>query len=77
MSELLKKNEMTEEDIKLRYITPAIARKWDKHTQIRMEYCFTDGRVIVRGSIVARGKKKKATAKDISAGATPYLLQYL
>ena len=60
MSELLKKNEMTEEDIKLRYITPAIARKWDKHTQIRMEYCFTDGRVIVRGNIVARGKKKKA-----------------
>jgi len=51
---------MTEEDIKLRYITPAIECKWDKHSQIRMEYCFTDGRVIVRGNIVARGKRKKA-----------------
>jgi type I restriction enzyme R subunit len=58
--DLLKKSEMTEEDIKLRYITPAIERKWDRHSQIRMEYCFTDGRVIVRGNIVARGKKKKA-----------------
>lgn len=54
------KSEMTEEDIKLKYITPAIERKWDKLSQIRMEYSFTDGRVIVRGSVVARGKRKKA-----------------
>jgi len=60
VDELLKKHEMTEEDIKLRYITPAIESKWDKHSQMRMEYCFTDGRVIVRGNTVARGKKKKA-----------------
>ena len=60
MNELLRRNEMTEEDIKLRYITPAIVRKWDKHTQMRMEYGFTDGRVIVRGNIVARGNRKKA-----------------
>lgn len=60
MSELLKKSEMTEEDIKLKYITPAIACKWDIHTQIRMEYNFTDGRVIVRGNAVSRGKRKKA-----------------
>ena len=60
MSELVSKHEMTEEDIKLRFITPSIEGKWDKHSQIRMEYCFTDGRVIVRGNTVARGKKKKA-----------------
>ena len=60
MEGLLKKHEMTEEDIKLRYITPAIERKWDRHNQIRMEYSFTDGRVIVRGNSVARGKRKKA-----------------
>ncbi|MCL2815715.1 MAG: hypothetical protein FWD23_14050 [Oscillospiraceae bacterium] len=60
MSELVGKSEMSEEDIKLRYITPAIEKKWDRHTQIRMEYSFTDGRVIVRGNIVARGKRKKA-----------------
>jgi hypothetical protein len=29
------KSEMTEEDIKLKYITPAIECKWDKHSQIR------------------------------------------
>lgn len=50
----------TEEDIKLRYITPAIEKKWDKFTQIHMEYYFTNGRVIVRGEKVARGKQKKA-----------------
>ena len=60
LEELVKKHEMTEEDIKLRYITPAIESKWDKHTQIRMEQSFTDGRVIVRGNFTARGKKKKA-----------------
>ena len=60
MDELIKKNEMTEEDIKLRYITPSIENKWDKHKQIRMEQCFTDGRVIVRGDCVTRGKRKKA-----------------
>ena len=60
MSELLKKSEMSEEDIKLRYITPAIERRWDKQNQMRMEYSFTDGRVIVRGTTVARGKRKKA-----------------
>ena len=60
VSELVSKHEMTEEDIKLRYITPAIECKWDKHTQIRMEQSFTDGRVIVRGNSVARGKMKKA-----------------
>jgi type I restriction enzyme R subunit len=56
----INKKEMTEEDIKLKYITPAIENKWDKHAQISMEVCFTDGRVIVRGNTTARGKRKKA-----------------
>ena len=60
MSELIRKTDMTEEDIKLRYITPAIECKWDIHNQVRMEQSFTDGRVIVRGTTVARGKRKKA-----------------
>lgn len=51
---------LTEEDIKFRYITPAIEKAgWDKE-QILMEYFFTDGQVIVRGNTVKRGKKKKA-----------------
>lgn len=54
------KQTMSEEDIKLKFITPAIERAgWDKMRQIKMEYTFTDGRVIVRGKIVERGSKKR------------------
>lgn len=67
MDTLMKKHEMTEEDIKLQFITPAIeCAGWDKHKQIKLEYNFTDGRVIVRGNITARGKRKR----------TDYLLYY-
>ncbi len=52
---------MSEEDVKLKLITPAIEKVgWDKQKQIRMEYNFTDGRVIVRGNVTARGKRKRA-----------------
>ena len=51
---------MTEEEVKLRYITPAIECKWDKHAQMRMEYFFTDGRIIIEGNAPERGKRKKA-----------------
>ena len=40
------KSHLSEEDIKLRYITPAIQNAgWD-NKQIRMEYAFTAGRII-------------------------------
>ena len=56
----LGKRNLSEEDIKLRYITPAIKNAgWD-NKQIRMEYAFTAGRIILRGNITARGKKKSA-----------------
>ncbi len=52
---------MSEEDIKMKYITPAIEKAgWDIKTQVRAEYTFTDGRIIVRGNLVARGKRKRA-----------------
>lgn len=54
------KKEMTEEDIKHRYITPAINQAGWKSEQIWMEHSFTDGRVIVRGNLTSRGKKKRA-----------------
>jgi type I restriction enzyme R subunit len=60
MVELITKKEMTEEDVKLRFITPAIEKEWDRDSQILMEYNFTDGRIIVRGNQTARGKRKKA-----------------
>jgi type I restriction enzyme R subunit len=51
----------TEEDVKRIAITPAIEAKWDTRTQIKMEYSFTDGRIIVRGNAKpVRGKRKKA-----------------
>ena len=68
MSQLMKKNEMTEEDIKIKYINPAIEKSgWDINKNVKFEYCFTDGRIIVRGNKTKRGDKKKAD----------YLLYYL
>lgn len=68
MSQLMKKSEMTEEDIKIKYINPAIEKSgWDINRNVKFEYCFTDGRIIVRGNKTKRGDKKKAD----------YLLYYL
>ena len=52
--------DLTEEDIKLRYITPAINNAGWKNEHIRMEYYFTDGRVIFQGKVHARQTGKKA-----------------
>ena len=43
---------LTEEDIKYRYITPAIEESGWKKEQVFMEYFFTDGQVLVRGNTV-------------------------
>jgi type I restriction enzyme R subunit len=51
---------LTEEDIKNRFITPAIENAGWKKDQVFMEYFFTDGQMIVRGKRARRGKKKKA-----------------
>lgn len=52
---------MTEEDIKLKYITPAIEKAgWDIQREVFCEHSFTDGRVIVRGNLTTRGKSKRA-----------------
>ena len=58
MSIVLSKKQMTEEDIKLNYITPAILKGWKGH--ITMETKITDGRINIRGNIVARSKPKFA-----------------
>lgn len=55
------KRQLSEEDIKARYITPAITDAgWDIKKQVRLEYAFTAGRIILRGNITARGKQKRA-----------------
>lgn len=57
----MNKKQMSEQDIRSKFITPAIlASGWDLHTQIREEVTFTVGKVIVRGQLVSRGKAKRA-----------------
>ena len=56
----MSKKDLTKEDIKLRYITPAINNAGWKNEHIRMEYYFTDGRVIFQGKVHARQTGKKA-----------------
>lgn len=55
---ILEKKQMSEEDIKLYFITPAIQKGWKDH--ITMETKITDGRINIRGNIVARSKPKFA-----------------
>ena len=51
---------MTEEEVKLNYITPAIENaRWAKK-QIRMEYSNNAGKIVVRGNVAKRLPKKKA-----------------
>lgn len=52
---------MTETEICQNFITPAIEKAgWDKQTQIRREFSFTAGRVMVRGKMAVRGKCRRA-----------------
>lgn len=52
--------DLTEEDIKLRFITPALQKSdWDIYSQIRCEYYYTDGKINVRENVASRGKGKK------------------
>ncbi len=58
------KKTLTETDIRTKFITPALVgptgSKWNVMTQLREEFYFTKGRVIVRGKTVKRGEAKKA-----------------
>lgn len=53
------KKSLSEEDIKLQYITPALNKAgWDNQ-HLRMEYAFTDGRIIFQGQESHARKAKK------------------
>lgn len=64
---ILTKKQMSEEDIKLQYITPAILARWDK-SRITMETKITDGKICLNGNFVHRDKK--------SAKYADYVLYY-
>lgn len=59
MGTILPKHQMSEEDIKLQYITPAITSKWDIK-KITMETQITDGKINLKGNLVFREKPKRA-----------------
>jgi type I restriction enzyme R subunit len=62
----MNKKALSEADICDRYITPAVVKAGWAANQWRREFYFTDGKIIVRGKLVARGKRKR----------TDYLLFY-
>lgn len=51
---------MTEEEVKLNYITPAIENAGWIKKQIKMEYSINAGKIVVRGNVAKRLPKKKA-----------------
>ena len=59
MSPILPKHQMSEEDIKLQYITPSITSKWSQEN-ITMETPVTDGKINLKGNFVFREKPKRA-----------------
>lgn len=57
----MNKKDLSESDIKAKFITPAIISSgWDEITQLGREIFFTDGRIYVKGKLTARGKRKFA-----------------
>jgi type I restriction enzyme R subunit len=60
MSQILSKKAMSEEDIKLNYITPAILKGWKDKITMETRVQFTDGRINIKGNIVVRSNPKYA-----------------
>jgi len=73
---MLKKN-LSERDICTKFITPVLKEAgWNIKKQIREEVSFTAGKIVVRGKLVARGKRKRADYilyYKLSTGWTPKL----
>lgn len=61
MSTIIPKNQMTEEDIKLNFITPALMSSgWKDKITMETKVQFTDGKVNIKGNLVTREPAKKA-----------------
>lgn len=57
----MNKRLLSESDICAKHITPHVAEAgWDEMPQTRREVSFTNGRIIVRGKLVTRGKATRA-----------------
>ena len=61
MSGILDKKEMSEEDIKLNFITPTLIDKgWKDKITMETKVQFTDGKINISGNLIARETPKKA-----------------
>ena len=61
MEGILPKHLMSEEDIKLNYITPALlSRGWKNKITMETKVSFTDGKINLKGNFVFREKPKRA-----------------
>lgn len=57
----MNKKSLSERDICSKFINPAIIKSgWDIRPQVREEFSFTDGRIIVQGQLHTRGKRNRA-----------------
>jgi type I restriction enzyme, R subunit len=69
------KKELSEQDICSKYILPALTDAgWDLQKQIREQYSFTAGRIIVRGKTVFRGEQKRVDFVLYHRGHLPLAL---
>jgi type I restriction enzyme R subunit len=64
------KKQLSEEDVKRLFITPAIEAQWDKN-HIRMEAKITDGRMNIKGNLTVRNAPKKADYLLYTSGGHP------
>lgn len=52
---------LSEQDITSKLILPALLKAgWDLNSQVREQYTFTAGRIIIQGKTVKRGERKRA-----------------
>ena len=56
----MNKRALSETDICDRFITPALRQAGWLKERILREHSFTDGRIIVRGRLVSRGRRRRA-----------------
>ena len=55
------KKQLTEQDIRTKFITPAIVSAgWNIHTQVYEEFSVSDGRIVVRGRMHSRQQPRRA-----------------
>lgn len=57
---VLNKKQMSEEDVKLNYITPAILRGWQDHITMETKVKITDGQINIKGNMAVRKSPKYA-----------------